>query len=1132
MKNRLRILCGIFFLIALFISPTETTKAATFQLSGVVSTQTGDPLSDVLVEVGEISSGIIVASTITASDGTYSLTLSEGPYDIKLIPPSESGYGVATAYNKLIDQNLVLDFILIPADFAKFSARIKDINGNGIYFQEVILVSTDSGLWIDGRTDEYGNISFDVIPGEYRISVDGFRGEQSFLPYRFTLGLKNPLYIAGNITMDITILVKRLDIHVNNLEGNPVSDVFIYTNTPFPTNSNSNFFGGLPGSGVSDCQTRTDSAGNATCWLIPTEAEEFYKFVASPPEGIGLVDTEFQTSLIEDTSTSITLNKPIIFSGKVTDTHGNPMVGNSILLDPIDNNPIHPQSITDDFGNFSVEAIPGNYKIYLSQTGFPNFSLKTNNFLLDEDTNVNFTIPLSNVQIHVEDSSGNPIADVTVQNGYPIPANTSIDLGLFQAEGRSNCGRVQTDINGNANCLLLPTQLGNTYTFVASPQEGSGFALTYLSGVSINEDTSLTITLKNAIQLSGKVLDPLGNGLPNQIIRLLPIDGGPISYTNSDSSGNYSIQVASGEYYLEVKCPSCSNFNASKQYKIITNSSISLTENTLMDLTIPFKRLDIVMQDPFGNPIDGIVAHAKMLGFENILWNNLHASGYSEDQSKSGENGISTLWLFPTTDNLPYEIDIYPPAGSPYAVLSLNVLLATDKSISILLQFIHPPPISSISLTPEPNSLGNYPDPVTVTLSANPHDGYQLDSINYRVDGGELYYYNNPFIVSGDGTHTIEYWSVDNAGVIETPKIFPFEIKSNQPPQIDANGPYLGFEGDPIPLSGYGYDPDGDFLSYTWSYESYSGTDPGAMCAFENPNILNPQITCTDDGEYTLTLTVDDGVNPSVSDYTTLTVENVNPEIVLIIAPIDPVQVNTLINFGADFIDDGTNDTHIALWDWGDGYQCDTNTDPDCSLNQGLGSGSVSGSHTYSEPGVYTILLTITDDDLGSDDELYQYVVIFSPTGGFVTGAGLIDSPAGAFIGDPTLIGKAIFGFVSRYQKGAIEPTGNTRFMFKVGNLTFESTSYDWLVVAGSKAQYKGIGKIKGWEGEYKFILTAIDADINENDPFEVDRFRIKIWRDDTSGEDVVIYDNGLGADIGEELASTEINAGSIAIHN
>src|SRR5439155_25276535 len=61
--------------------------------------------------------------------------------------------------------------------------------------------------------------------------------------------------------------------------------------------------------------------------------------------------------------------------------------------------------------------------------------------------------------------------------------------------------------------------------------------------------------------------------------------------------------------------------------------------------------------------------------------------------------------------------------------------------------------------------------------------------------------------------------------------------------------------------------------------------------------------------------------------------------------------------------------------------------------------------------------------------------------------------------GPANLTGKANFGFDSRYQRGATVPSGNTQFNFTVANVNFHSTSYDWLVVAGAKAQYKGSGQ-------------------------------------------------------------------------
>jgi hypothetical protein len=168
----------------------------------------------------------------------------------------------------------------------------------------------------------------------------------------------------------------------------------------------------------------------------------------------------------------------------------------------------------------------------------------------------------------------------------------------------------------------------------------------------------------------------------------------------------------------------------------------------------------------------------------------------------------------------------------------------------------------------------------------------------------------------------------------------------------------------------------------------------------------------------------------------------------------------------------------------------------------------------------------VTDDDGGAGQSIFQYAVVYDPTGGFVTGGGWIDSPAGAYGPDPTLSGRGNFGFVSKYERGANVPTGNTEFQFKAGNFNFHSTVYEWLVIAGAKAQYKGSGKVNG-AGDYGFMLTAIDGQINGGGG--VDKFRIKIW-DKSSG--VVIYDNKRGASDDIDTADPQaLGGGSIVIH-
>ena len=141
---------------------------------------------------------------------------------------------------------------------------------------------------------------------------------------------------------------------------------------------------------------------------------------------------------------------------------------------------------------------------------------------------------------------------------------------------------------------------------------------------------------------------------------------------------------------------------------------------------------------------------------------------------------------------------------------------------------------------------------------------------------------------------------------------------------------------------------------------------------------------------------------------------------------------------------------------------------------------------------------------------------------GMVTGGGWIISPAGAYAADTSLSGKATFGFVSMYKKGATVPTGNTQFNFQVADLNFHSDSYDWLVIAGAKAMYKGTGTINN-VGNYGFMLSAIDGDINDGD--DNDKFRIKIWNKDS---EEIVYDNKPD-DTGYD--GTELGGGRIVIH-
>jgi hypothetical protein len=208
------------------------------------------------------------------------------------------------------------------------------------------------------------------------------------------------------------------------------------------------------------------------------------------------------------------------------------------------------------------------------------------------------------------------------------------------------------------------------------------------------------------------------------------------------------------------------------------------------------------------------------------------------------------------------------------------------------------------------------------------------------------------------------------------------------------------------------------------------------------------------------------------------------------------------------------------------------------SLSGGTVFGSGSFATTFPSPafqtaGVYNVSVTVAGGSnynsftTNLNQGIEEYVVIYDPSAGFVTGGGWITSPAGALVGS-NASGRANFGFVSKYAKGANKPTGETEFNFKTGNMNFHSTAYEWLVVGGAKAQYKGTGTING-TGNYGFILTAVDSQVNGGG--NADKFRIKIW--DNNNNDAPFYDNQVGtldtADSAEPI--TALGGGNIVIH-
>lgn len=168
--------------------------------------------------------------------------------------------------------------------------------------------------------------------------------------------------------------------------------------------------------------------------------------------------------------------------------------------------------------------------------------------------------------------------------------------------------------------------------------------------------------------------------------------------------------------------------------------------------------------------------------------------------------------------------------------------------------------------------------------------------------------------------------------------------------------------------------------------------------------------------------------------------------------------------------------------------------------------------------GIYEICATAEDSASNASEPACVLVAVYDPSVGFVTGGGWIDSPAGALAANAQIAGKANFGFVVKYQRGASVPTGSTEFQFHQPGLNFHSASYDWLVITAlnQAAEFHGTGTMNGASSPngspYRFMVQVEDR--------QPDAFRIRIWWID-AGAERVVYDSGL----------TGLGGGSIVVH-
>ena len=291
------------------------------------------------------------------------------------------------------------------------------------------------------------------------------------------------------------------------------------------------------------------------------------------------------------------------------------------------------------------------------------------------------------------------------------------------------------------------------------------------------------------------------------------------------------------------------------------------------------------------------------------------------------------------------------------------------------------------------------------------------------------FWYTNEYIPSNGQWRT-------RIGTFVLPSCAP---SGNQPPVAEANGPYSGTPGVPISFSSAGsVDPDGSIVSYMWNFGD--GSAPS--------NEPNPTHAYSAAGTFTATLTVTDNQGVADTDTAMVTVSGGGGNQLPVAEANGPYSGpaggrGVAFSSAGSFDPDGTIVSYS--WNFGDGSAPSNQPNP---------------RHIYSAAGTYTAVLTVTDNQGGTDTD--TAVVTISgggggnqppvaeangPYSGIVGGRGIAFSSAGSF--DPNGM---IVGYSWNFGDGS-QPSSqaNPRHVYNApGNYTATLTVTDNQGATGS----------------------------------------------------------------------------------
>jgi hypothetical protein len=493
MKNKLFL---SLFLISLFLSfiPPHIALAASVTLSGTVTDSSGSAVTGATVAVNDANND----QTTTDGTGHYSLSIPSGTYNIQVAPPAGSNFSPVTDLNRLLTNTTVVNFVLDAAGTTTLKGHVLDAHGAGLSGIQVVLYPS-SGNKLTTTTDSSGAYAFAIAAGDYRIQLIN-SSSLATAPSSLNI-ISSSFYMTESTILDLPLALKQISIHVQNSQGNAVSDASISTDRHGAADLP---LGPLSEKGYSGYDSsnpaKTDNAGNAILWLLPPASGDGYNITVTPPSDSNYgTTTKSNVEFSSSTSVTVTLPTAVTVSGTVLDGLGNSLSGVQVFLYPELGNAY--SAFSDGNGAFSFKVSSGNYRLQVSGNSINaiaplHFDLISSSFTANQDTNLNLQLPVKQVSMHVQDIQGQAISGAHITTTSVGASDLSMgSLSFNGSAGYDTSNPVVTNSSGDATLFLLPTN-NELYSFTATPPQGSIYGISTLQNVSITSDQNEVISFQ------------------------------------------------------------------------------------------------------------------------------------------------------------------------------------------------------------------------------------------------------------------------------------------------------------------------------------------------------------------------------------------------------------------------------------------------------------------------------------------------------------------------------------------------------------------------------------------------------------------------------------------------------------